>query len=208
MKKFFAMMLALLLMCAPAFAESDGIVTVTPPTGGKASFSLPGNPTTGYQWYARLIADGVVEFDNPEGVYVQDEAEEGLTGVGGVYTFTLTATVPGENIVVFEYLRSWERKIIDRRIFLITVADDLSVSVRDVTADGVMQGTVLSVDAEAHSALLRTENDEVLAHFPADMQLPAADEEITVFFNGAITMSLPGQIGVIGWEHVRSAIER
>ena len=133
---------------------------------------------------------------------------EGLTGVGGVYTFTLTATAPGENIVVFEYLRSWERKIIDRRIFLITVADDLSVTVRDVTADGVMQGTVLSVDAEAHSALLRTENDEVLAHFPADMQLPAADEEITVFFNGAITMSLPGQIGVIGWEHVRSAIER
>ena len=59
------------------------------------------------------------------------------------------------------------------------------------------------MDPEEGTAFLNTEtHGEVLARFPEDMQLPTQDENVKIWFNGVMTMSLPGQINVIGWETV------
>lgn len=59
-----------------------------------------------------------------------------------------------------------------------------------------LTGEVVSVDAENNDALIRTaEGQEVLVHLPdawKDAQLDCPS--LTAYFNGAMTMSLPGQI--------------
>ena len=69
-----------------------------------AKLALPSNPTTGYTWEAEQtepIFDITSEF-------VQDEAEEGMVGVGGTDVFVLTPKEKGETKVTFEYGQHWE----------------------------------------------------------------------------------------------------
>jgi len=53
---------------------------------------LPENPTTGYTWNVTL-SEGLTLLNE---TYVQDEAEEGMVGVGGVHEWILEAVAAGE----------------------------------------------------------------------------------------------------------------
>jgi len=54
--------------------------------------SLAENPTTGYTWNITL-SEGLALLKD---VYVQDEAEEGMVGVGGVHEWFIEAVEAGE----------------------------------------------------------------------------------------------------------------
>ena len=66
--------------------------------------------------------------------------------------------------------------------------------------EGRADGVTVNEDG---SVLLNTEtHGEVIARFPEEMPLPTEGENVKIWFNGVMTMSLPGQINVIGWETV------
>ncbi len=76
----------------------------------------------------------------------------------------------------------------------ITVAEYQPLTVYELA------GRVLSVDEATRTALLDTENGEVLAQFPENITLPEADGQIIIGFNGIMTRSLPAQITVLTWK--------
>lgn len=201
MTKWMALLAALLLAAFPALAQTAEI-TVNPPQAASAVFSLRGNATTGNQWTAVLLTDGVAHFSDPNGVYTVDAADEGMTGVGGTYRFELIADAAGETVVIFRYGRSWESGTAETLSYLVTVSEDGTMQVGEAA---VLTGTAAEVDEENHAALIKTDNEEVLAWFPKDMTLPVPDEELRIWYNGIMTLSLPAQINVIGWETIPNA---
>ncbi|HJJ48873.1 MAG TPA: protease inhibitor I42 family protein [Methanocorpusculum sp.] len=82
------------------FEGAEYTVTI----GEKVTVSVKGNPTTGYQWFAQPT-DGL-KISEPE--YKPDEAAEGMVGVGGTYTWTITSDRPGAYYFTALYQRSWE----------------------------------------------------------------------------------------------------
>jgi predicted secreted protein len=68
------------------------------------TLSLDSNPTTGYTW---MVDQDKELFDVSE-EYVENDHEEGMVGVGGVQTFTLTPKEAGTCELTFTYRRSWE----------------------------------------------------------------------------------------------------
>jgi len=208
-KKLMAIMLAaaLLLSCtALANEEKEAPFTVYPPEKAYAVFEFVGNPSTGFSWTAFPLVDGIV--DVSMGEYTAYESEDAV-GQGGIYTFKVTAVEAGETIVLFHYTRPWETDEMTTKAYLINVLEDGTMDVRDLEGFAPLMGTVVSVDEESASVLLNTEtHGEVIARFPADMQLPTVDEHVKIWFNGVMTMSLPGQINVIGWETVAPPMAR
>ena len=116
MKKRMAVLTALCLIlvlaavtgCGQQPSAEEPAAADTVPANA-CTVSLAGNATTGYSWKA-------TEFDAEKLAvvaltYVQDEAEEGMTGVGGTYRFyiqPLAGVTGGEYDVVFHYLQDWE----------------------------------------------------------------------------------------------------
>ena len=85
------------------------------------SVELESNPTTGCSWRAE-IADGkiaVLESD----VYVQDKAEPGMTGVGGVQTLTFRILKEGKTEITLVYGQHWKGGGIYERRTLLLFAD-------------------------------------------------------------------------------------
>jgi len=84
---------------------------------------LQGNPTTGYTWINTIIPEGVVKEVSTE--YTQDEADEGLVGVGGTFVFTFESVSEGEAEIMFSYLREFEDvPALDTAIYKATVDAD------------------------------------------------------------------------------------
>lgn len=71
--------------------------------GDKVTLSIAGNPTTGYQWVAQETEGLTVSEE-----YKHNDAPEGMAGVGGVYTWTITSDTPGAYYFTAYYQRSWE----------------------------------------------------------------------------------------------------
>lgn len=196
MKKMIAILAALLLTLS--FALADTIHETKAVT-----ISLNANATTGFAWSGFVMGGDSVVLSSAEGTYVVDDAPEGLCGVGGQTYFTLIPVKPGASIVVFSYVRGWEPDAVEQRVVLADVDEELNLYVSDVTEGGRIEGTVISVDEEAHSVLLNTESHgEIIATFDADMALPVADEHIVIYTNGTMTMSLPAIMNVIAWNTV------
>lgn len=196
MKKMIAILAALLLTLS--FARADSIHETKAVT-----ISLNANATTGYVWSGFVLGGDSVVLNSAEGTYVVDEAPDGLCGVGGQTYFTLIPVKPGTSIVIFNYARGWEPDAIDQRVVLADVDEDLNLYVSDVTDGGRIEGTVVSVDADNHSVLLNTESHgEIIANFDADVELPVTDEQIVIYTNGTMTMSLPAIMNVIVWNTV------
>jgi len=83
------------------------------------------------------------------------------------------------------------------------VDEEGNLYIRDLEGAAPIIGQVVEIDEENHSALLNTEtHGEVLAFFGEDMPLPTLEENVKIWFNGAMTMSIPAQIGVIAWETI------
>ena len=211
MKKILAILAALTLMIPFALAEdieiteveTPEVFTVYPPVAARAQFALPANPTTGYQWTAFLLTEGVVELVNPDGDYVADESEEGMVGVGGTHYFEISAVAPGETILLLNYFRSFDPTDMMTTAYLISVDEDGMLYVRDLEGAAPIIGQVTNIDEENHAVTLNTEtHGEVIAFFPEEMPLPTMEENVKIWFNGAMTMSIPAQIGVIAWETI------
>ena len=198
MKKLWTLLVVFVMAIIPAFAQ-EAEITVNPPQAASAVFALKGNATTGNKWTAVLLTDGVAHLTNPDGEYTVDEADEGMTGVGGTHRFELVADAPGETVIIFRYGRAWEGSTAQTLQYLVTVLEDGTMQVSEAA---VLTGTVTEIDEENHLAFIKTENDEVLARFPEDMMLPVQDEELNIWYNGIMTLSLPAQINVIGWETI------
>ena len=88
----------------------------------QASISIDGNPTTGYAWTCHISPSGIVK-ELPT-TYKSDPAPQGMTGVGGTYTFNFEAQSKGEADITFNYERSWEDKPPLRTLVYHAVVDD------------------------------------------------------------------------------------
>lgn len=111
---------AALSACNPAaqtLTESDDGKTVTLNKGDALVIKLDGNPTTGYGWQLSDFDQSVLKSDgDPD--YKSDSL---MTGSGGRYTYHFTAGDPGEVVLTFSYLRSWEKDTPPYKTFTVTV---------------------------------------------------------------------------------------
>ncbi|MGN0991331.1 MAG: protease inhibitor I42 family protein [Candidatus Ventricola sp.] len=196
MKKWIALLSALLLMLSCAMAES-------PDAGHTAILSLEANPSTGYSWIGFVLEGDAVHLDSAEGTYIPDEQTDTMTGAGGQTQYAVTAVKPGSSIITFDYRRSWEDAALEQRIYLAVVDQELNLS---MTEAGVFQGTVLSLDEENHTALIEHNTlGEILAQFGPEMSLPALDEQIVIYTDGTMTLSLPARMNVLAWRCIPPA---
>jgi inhibitor of cysteine peptidase len=86
----------------------DGILTIT----------LESNPTTGFAWEVKDIANkDIVEFMSNE----FQSSENGLIGGGGAEVWTFKALAQGKTTITMEYSRPWEGGEKAERTFFLTV---------------------------------------------------------------------------------------
>ncbi|MCL2110765.1 MAG: protease inhibitor I42 family protein [Clostridiales bacterium] len=105
-----AMVCALALAACSSGSQSEGPGGLVEPDneGRELQFTvtLPGNPTTGYSWQYTMEPEGVVrEIAND---YVQDEADDGMAGVPGVFTFVFEGVAEGMTQLDFTYGQPWD----------------------------------------------------------------------------------------------------
>lgn len=199
MKKIFALVLSLMLLTSLAFAQ-DVPYTLSDPAPAKVEFVFDGNPTTGFMWDCQIKNEGAVALREMH--YVSDANAENLLGAGGKYTFVLEGVQQGEAIVVFQYARPWEHHVEKQQVYLVMVLEDGTMEVQDMTEQLPLTGTVKEVTEEG--VLIETvEQGEVFCRLPEGMTAPMENDLIQVWFNGVMTLSLPGQVNVLAWELVQ-----
>jgi inhibitor of cysteine peptidase len=86
--------------------------------GEELNISLESNPTTGYMWNATFDQSKIEQVN-----YNYEPASPGLTGSGGIETFTFKAVASGETELVMRYKRAWEEEAIKERIYQITITE-------------------------------------------------------------------------------------
>ena len=74
------------------------------PAPQSVSFALESNPTTGYTWQVSQSE----ELFSVNSSYAEKKHAEGMTGVGGTETFTLTPLKAGKTEITLTYARPWE----------------------------------------------------------------------------------------------------
>lgn len=73
--------------------------------GNELILDLDANPTTGYSWVITSVPE---QFSSDYDNYIQDEAEEGMTGVGGTQEYHIIALNDGTGIMTLEYKQDWD----------------------------------------------------------------------------------------------------
>ncbi len=115
MKKLVLVLAAVLILTACG-RESPAPQTV--------SFSLEANPTTGYSWQVSQSE----ELFKVESSYTQKHAD-GMVGVGGFETFTLTPLKAGATELTLTYARPWENgEKSDQLVYCFEVDQNLQVT--------------------------------------------------------------------------------
>lgn len=97
-------------------------------------FSLPGNPTTGYEW---MIADSApfhrrssIELISIEESYQTEPGKENMPGAGGTYTYHVKGVKPGKVEFFMAYARSWEKEVpLEAWHYSLFVDSDLKITV-------------------------------------------------------------------------------
>ena len=89
--------------------------------------SLPGNASTGYAWQVVDYDETMLEVTALE--YQQNEAEEGMVGVDGLYPFSIKGLKAGRTEITFQYCRSGETagEATDEAHIVLYVDEDLQV---------------------------------------------------------------------------------
>ena len=177
MKKWIALLSAVLLTLSCAMAESSD-------TAHTEILSFDANPTTGYSWVGFVLGGEAVQLDSAEGTYIPDDQTGMLCGAGGQTQYVVTAVKPGRSIITFDYRRSWENTSLEQNVYLAVVDQELNLSLMDVTETALI----------AHDAI-----GEILARFSPEMSLPAVDEQIVIYTDGTMTLSLPAMMNVLAW---------
>jgi predicted secreted protein len=85
--------------------------------GSRFAIQLAENPTTGYRWNASTTAG--LEILSTD--YVGNAHPEGMTGVGGIRTWVLITTEPGDPSFTTVYQRSWEHATGNETVFKLTL---------------------------------------------------------------------------------------
>ena len=96
MRRLIILVLAAVMMLAACGKEAPMPQTV--------SITLDSNPTTGFSWQVTQSE----ELFSVEMEYVEDDHAEGMIGVGGKETITLTPLKAGKTDVTLTYARPWE----------------------------------------------------------------------------------------------------
>ena len=126
MKKLMILALAAVLILTACAKETPAPQTVT--------FSLDSNPTTGYGWQAVQSE----ELFRIESAYAENAHPEGMVGVGGVDTFTLTPLKPGVTEVTLTYARPWEGgEQADQIVYTFEIDKNLQVKMINGYSTGV-----------------------------------------------------------------------
>lgn len=84
--------------------------------GQTFTVTLPGNPTTGYQWTYSISRPDVVSM---RGSYVPPSID--IPGRGGTYTFYGRGMSRGTTYITFYYGREWEDQPIEMKTYTIRV---------------------------------------------------------------------------------------
>jgi predicted secreted protein len=91
-------------------AEGDAGRPVAVARGQRLSIRLNSNPTTGYRWQLATAPGGVLtKLGEPR--YTADASAANAVGGGGVEVWSFEASGSGEEKLVFEYRRPWERDV-------------------------------------------------------------------------------------------------
>lgn len=86
------------------YTEDNSTSTVRAVKGDTIIISLEENPTTGYSW--NISASPGLSMVDDE--YVQDPADEGIVGAGGVHNWTFEVVEEGIQNISAVYKRPWE----------------------------------------------------------------------------------------------------
>lgn len=68
-----------------------------------------------------------------------------------------------------------------------------------------LKGIVSAVNEREVTLIEDETQQEYIVHLPEDVELPTEGEHIAVHFNGAVTMSLPAQLGALAWDVIPDA---
>ena len=93
--------------------KADKGKTVRVAAGQYIRISLPGNPTTGYQWRSSEITGQSVRLlpADPKKDYVRTPVQPGIVGSGGTFFFRFQAVQPGATTIKLIYVRPWEKNV-------------------------------------------------------------------------------------------------
>ncbi len=193
-KTILAVATAFLLSCTGMAEEEAGTV-----------LTFDANATTGYSWTGFVLGGDCVELDSAEGSYVEDDNPEMLDGVSGKTYYKLKALKPGRGIIRFSYGQGWNPDTSEQTLILVDVDEDMKITTMDITESSMLEGVVMEVNPETHAANLESDRlGEVIVYFDEDEELPVEQEEICLYTDGTMTMSLPPIVNAISWGSVPS----
>lgn len=92
-----------------SFSMASTLEFTIQPKASYFFFSLPANPTTGYQWFIQSYDKSKLAFHHSE----YKASTPGLIGSGGVerfYFYVTDKTSPLDTYLVLKYARPWEKE--------------------------------------------------------------------------------------------------
>ena len=193
MKKMIALILSLMMMFSVALADDISAEEAAPILENvKIHLSMDGEMGDG------LITVPEIKHNGTENAVLSFET---MHYENGSTEFVFSAENAGEAIVVLQYGKPSDRFVVRQQVYMISVTEDGQLFVQDMTEQLPLIGTVKEVTEDG--VLLETADmGEILCRLPEGMTAPMQDELIQVWHNGAMTMSLPAQVGVLAWELV------
>ncbi len=106
---------------------------VAVPAGNTMQFTVPSNPTTGYQWLADNVTGLVINQ-----TYQATPVADNIAGSGGNEIFTITAEKAGTYLFIANYQRPWENKIAEATLYQTLI---FSNGTKTETADPLLSVT-------------------------------------------------------------------
>ena len=110
-----------------SFPEEEPLDYVYDIMGDTLVVKLDSNQTTGCTW----AASDLVNLEETESSYSQEENTANLTGVGGIETHVFRAVAPGEASMILTYGQHWENGRIFEQ-YQVTVEVDEELNITDV----------------------------------------------------------------------------
>lgn len=95
------------------YSDPDEVIEIQ--KGEKFQIAFVSNPTTGYGWEVTADTNFVSLVDQ------KFEPESDLIGAGGTETFEFSALNTRETEIIFSYKRSWEKEIIEKKVFKVKI---------------------------------------------------------------------------------------
>lgn len=108
------------------------------PTKTNTTITLEGNETTGYTWTCTEENN----YLKIKSTYQEDtKKDEDITGVGGIYTITLTGLKEGTTELTCQYKRDWEEEAEETRTYPVEIDKNLKVRVGNPTISNNKEAT-------------------------------------------------------------------